>query len=114
MRRARWLNWRLDVVTLLALLLLVLPYYHCYRTLAMQRDLHCSWPAPHHFPVCPQISLIVTTALTGTQALIITELKAGSWASTAGLNDLRSCRWTPHRAFGHAANAGSHTPVDKT
>lgn len=36
--RARWANWRLDVMALLSLLLLVLPYYHCYRSLASQRE----------------------------------------------------------------------------
>ncbi|CAL8468873.1 g8414 [Coccomyxa elongata] len=30
----RWLNWRLDVLSLLSLLLIVLPYTHCYCTLA--------------------------------------------------------------------------------
>ncbi|KAK9914979.1 hypothetical protein WJX75_003304 [Coccomyxa subellipsoidea] len=33
----RWLNWRLDVLSLLALLLIVLPYTHCYCTLASHR-----------------------------------------------------------------------------
>ena len=42
--RARWLNWRLDVVAMLALLLLVLPYYHCYRTLATQRETSLATP----------------------------------------------------------------------
>jgi len=32
--RARWLNWRANVLVMLVLLLVVLPYYHCYRILA--------------------------------------------------------------------------------
>jgi len=38
--RARWLNWRLDVLSLLVLLLAVLPFYHCYRGLATTGDYH--------------------------------------------------------------------------
>jgi len=38
--RARWLNWRLDVFSLLVLLLAVLPFYHCYRGLATTGDYH--------------------------------------------------------------------------
>ncbi len=44
------------MVTLLALLLLVLPYYHCYRTLAMQREiivcLPCRTPGPRQLHSC--------------------------------------------------------------
>ena len=32
--RTRWLNWRVDIISLLALLLVVLPFTHCYRLLA--------------------------------------------------------------------------------
>jgi hypothetical protein len=36
--RARWLNWRTTVIGMLVLLLVVLPYYHCYRMLANTRE----------------------------------------------------------------------------
>ena len=54
--RARWLNWRLDVVAMLTLLLLVLPYYHCYRTLATQRKPPVAVP---YKPDCPATSVLI-------------------------------------------------------
>jgi hypothetical protein len=43
--RTRRLNWQLDVAALLVLLLLVLPYYHCYRLLSGTR----AFPPPSLF-----------------------------------------------------------------
>ena len=46
--RARWVNWRATVIGMLVLLLVVLPYYHCYRMLANTRE-----PRPQtHPPPC--------------------------------------------------------------
>lgn len=35
--RTRWVDWRFTVVSMLVVLLLVLPFYQCYRTLAAYR-----------------------------------------------------------------------------
>lgn len=43
MRSTRWVDWRFTVVSMLVVLLLVLPFYQCYRTLAAYR-------------VCPSLS----------------------------------------------------------
>ncbi|KAK9815635.1 hypothetical protein WJX72_007232 [[Myrmecia] bisecta] len=43
--RARWVNWRLDIVVLLLMLLVVLPYYHCFRSLANNSKLQATHAA---------------------------------------------------------------------
>lgn len=45
-RRVRWVDWRITVIAMLAVLLVVLPYYLCYRALASIRErFYCFAPA---------------------------------------------------------------------